>query len=171
MATLRPTRDRIPTQVFTPSKVNVSVKNYLLNGQKAVEKYQMQPADLLINTLVQHFNSNTKVTCNIHEKQDQSGKVVEQSISVKCCLNQRQQYRINLYNTTCRAEVNGRNHRAFFDELQDICKQMDNNKDYSSINQQIREECAKHQRTYSKEIIKPSIAGSQSDNQSTDLSW
>lgn len=193
MATLRPTRDRIPTQVFTPSKVNVSVKNYLLNGQKAVEKIsdatsrssdvnlQYKHGNIILefsaafylhfsNTLVQHFNSNTKVTCNIHEKQDQSGKVVEQSISVKCCLNQRQQYRINLYNTTCRAEVNGRNHRAFFDELQDICKQMDNNKDYSSINQQIREECAKHQRTYSKEIIKPSIAGSQSDNQSTDLS-
>ncbi|CAG2245676.1 EIF4G [Mytilus edulis] len=179
MASLRPTRDRIPTQVFTPSKVNVSVKSYLLNEQKAIGKIvdaTIRPTDVDLQykhgniileftaatylhfskTLLQHLEAHTDVTCSIHDKQDKSGKVVEQSIAVKCNQNLRQHYRINLYNTTCRVEVNGRNHHMFFDELQAISKQMDSIKDYSSVNKKIREECIKLQQTSAKKINKTS---------------
>ncbi|CAG2228600.1 unnamed protein product [Mytilus edulis] len=179
MASLRPTRDRIPTQVFTPSKVNVSVKSYLLNEQKAIGKIvdaTIRPTDVDLQykhgniilefsaatylhfskTLLQHLEAHTDLTCSIHDKQDKSGKVVEQSIAVKCNQNLRQHYRINLYNTTCRVEVNGRNHHMFFDELQAISKQMDSIKDYSSVNKKIREECIKLQQTSAKKINKTS---------------
>ncbi|CAC5394075.1 unnamed protein product [Mytilus coruscus] len=104
MASLIPTRDRIHTQVFTPSKVNVSVKSYLLNEQKAIGKIvnaTIRPTDVDLQykhgniileftaatylhfskTLLQHLDVHTDVICNIHDKQDKSGKVVEQSIA------------------------------------------------------------------------------------------
>ncbi|CAC5386604.1 unnamed protein product [Mytilus coruscus] len=58
--------------------------------------------------------------------------------------NHQQIYRINLYNTTCRAEINGRNHQQFFSELQTIATKMDVIKDYSVMNEAIRNECLKH---------------------------
>ncbi|CAG2208662.1 unnamed protein product [Mytilus edulis] len=167
LTALRPRRDRIPTQVYTPSKVNTSAKNYILNEQKALDKIAdttLRPTDVNVQykkgniileftaaaflhfsqTLAQHFYSHPDVTAELHDMQDGRGKIVEQSFSIKNQQNQRQIYRINLYNTTCRAEINGRNHQQFFSELQTIATKMNVIKDYSYMNETIRNECLKH---------------------------
>ncbi|CAG2211932.1 unnamed protein product [Mytilus edulis] len=110
MATLRPTRDRIlNTSIYTIKGQCVSQK-LLTEWTKAAEKIsdatsrssdvnlQYKHGNIILefsaafylhfsNTLVQHFhNSNTKVTCTFMKNKTSREKVVEQSISVKCCL-------------------------------------------------------------------------------------
>ncbi|CAC5354868.1 unnamed protein product [Mytilus coruscus] len=101
---LRSTRDRIPTQVFTPSKTNITVKNYILNEKKVVKKLidaterdidvhfeykhdnivlEFTPAAYLhfAECIQAHFSNHDTVHVKIFERKDKMGKIVETSIN------------------------------------------------------------------------------------------
>ncbi|CAG2232261.1 unnamed protein product [Mytilus edulis] len=78
------------------------------------------------------------------ERTDKTGKIIETSLSVLKKENSKfQLYRINMYNSTMRAEVNGKSHMLFIDELKTIANLMSNKSTYQQLNSKIREACLK----------------------------
>ncbi|VDI21829.1 Hypothetical predicted protein [Mytilus galloprovincialis] len=122
----------IPTQVFTPSKANVTVKNYVLNEKKVVKKLidatdrdidvhfeykhgnivlEFTPAAYLhfADCIQAHFSNHAMVDVKNFERKDKAGKIVETSLSVLKKENSKfQLYRINMYNSTMRVELNSK---------------------------------------------------------------
>ncbi|CAC5419014.1 unnamed protein product [Mytilus coruscus] len=131
--------DKIANTTLRPTDVNVQYKkrNIILEFTAAAFLH-------FSKTLAQHFYSQPNVIVESHDMQDGKEKVIEKSLLIKNQQNQRQIYRINLYNTTCRAEVNEHNYQPFFSELQSIATKMDVIKYYSVMNETIRNECPKH---------------------------
>ncbi|CAC5398599.1 unnamed protein product [Mytilus coruscus] len=164
---MRSTRDRIPTQVFTPSKTNRTVKNYILNVKKVVKKLidaterdidvhfeykhgnivlEFTPAAYLhfAECIQAHLSNHDSVDVKIFERNDKMGKIVETSMSVLQKENSKfQHYRINMYNSTMRVEVNGKSHILFIEELKTIANLMSNKSTYQQLNSKIREACLK----------------------------
>ena len=68
--------------------------------------------------------------------------IVENSYSTsEVGLNKPQLYRVNMYNSTQRVEINGKSYVMFVEELSQIGSKMSNNADYTAINSKIRKYC------------------------------
>ena len=163
---VRQTRTRIATQIYTPSKTLPVIQNYRLNVRKAAEKLidaTSRPYDCKIdikheNIIIEfsagalllfmdcfnnHFNTSPQLKLVHTNKFDESQeKLVERSISVALASKPRQQlYRINIYHTTCKIEVNGRHMYQFLDELKVIGEAMKDIPNLKQINDVIRNKC------------------------------
>ena len=102
----RPIRNRISTQIFTPSKIIPSTKGYVLNERRTAQKLleatyresdlymemkhgnlilQLTPATFLHfnEKLLHHFSNHPSLETISHDRVDKSEKLVERSISVK----------------------------------------------------------------------------------------
>ena len=90
-----------------------------------------------------HFNTSPQLKLVHTNKFDESQeKLVERSISVALASKPRQQlYRINIYHTTCKIEVNGRHMYQFLDELKVIGEAMKDIPNLKQINDVIRNKC------------------------------
>ncbi|CAC5377150.1 MLL4 [Mytilus coruscus] len=90
----------------------------------------------------QYFSSSQSLKLTVHERFDLSKKLSERSISFADINNpSKQLYRVNIFNTTCRIEVNGKQFMSFIDELSKITSQMSNDVDYKHFNTKIKEQC------------------------------
>jgi hypothetical protein len=90
-----------------------------------------------------HFNTSPQLKLVHTNKFDESQeKLVERSISVELASKPRQQlYRINIYHTTCKIEVNGRHMYQFLDELKVIGEAMKDIPNLKQMNDVIRNKC------------------------------
>jgi hypothetical protein len=163
---VRQTRACIATQIYTPSKTQPVIQNYRLNVRKAAEKLidaTSRPHDCKIdfmheNIIIEfsagalllfmdcfnnHFNTIPQLKLVHTNKFDESQeKLVERSISVALASKPRQQlYRINIYHTTCKIEVNGRHMYQFLDELKVIGEAMKDIPNLKQMNDVIRNKC------------------------------
>jgi hypothetical protein len=105
--------------------------------------------------LITHFESDARVHDTVirltENRIDSNGANSDDSISI--CpgdtlaleLGSRKQlYRINLYHTTSRVEVNGHMRERFLDELDVILTILDNNVNFHALNAQIRRRCEEY---------------------------
>jgi hypothetical protein len=90
--------------------------------------------ELLKGAIKEYFQHHDNYTIQVNDQKDQQGLCVSTSYSVRNRKNNKQQYRINLYHTTCRAEVNGHGREQFLPHLQDMAVMMDNKGNCSQLN-------------------------------------
>ena len=158
-------RIRVNTQIFTPSKVQATTKNYIINERRAAQKLidatnrendieikmkggnlimQLTPATFLHfnEKVLQYYNQHEALKAIVHERYDQSKKLVERSLSVKEKDNPRLQlYRINIFHTTQSLEINGRQVQLFLAELKQILLTLEGVKGMAKLNAIIRAKC------------------------------
>ena len=90
--------------------------------------------ELLKGAIKEYFQHHDNYTIQANDQKYQQGLCVSTSYSVRNRKNNKQQYRINLYHTTCRAEVNGHGREQFLPHLQDMAVMMDNKGNCSQLN-------------------------------------
>jgi hypothetical protein len=90
--------------------------------------------ELLKGAIKEYFHYHDNYTIQANDQKDQQGLCVSTSYSVRNRKNNKQQYRINLYHTTCRAEVNGHGREQFLLHLQDMAVMMDDKGNCSQLN-------------------------------------
>ena len=164
--TTRSTRARISTQIYTSSKTQPVYQNYVLNEKRAVQKLadstlrtdnisvhfkhgnvilELSAGAFLIfiDSLDEHFRHKTNLSVSPTTKYDKSKtKLVERSVSVALAAKPKQQlYRVNIYHTTCRIEVNGQQVSMFINELKEIGEIMKHKPNMAQLNDLIREKC------------------------------
>jgi hypothetical protein len=96
-----------------------------------------------------HFDSpSTSRQChiNVEKRTDKGGSInTDDSVSVRPGpkgTSKKQLYRVNLFHTTCRVEINGCNRQCFIDELHHILKSLlSKGIDFAEMNGHIREQC------------------------------
>lgn len=162
---LRPREELIPTQIFTPSKHTTSVKDYIINERRAAQKlkeaterandfkYEYKHGNIVLEftpaaylhfteCLYRHYAKHPTLEMIPYDRPDKSGKIVEVSISVITRGSGNNQiFRINLYNSSQRAEINGAGHLQFIDDLKVISRAMASKEQYCAVNTQIKEAC------------------------------
>ena len=147
------TRNRVKQTPYTPYKY----EGYKLNKKKALDKKVQQcnrsvdmelqykhenyvlemslaTNELLKGAIKEYFQHHDNYTIQANDQKDQQGLCVSTSYSVRNRKNNKQQYRINLYHTTCRAEVNGHGREQFLLHLQDMAVMMDDKGNCSQLN-------------------------------------
>jgi hypothetical protein len=147
------TRNKVKPTPYTPYKY----EGYKLNKKKALDKKVQQcirsvdvelqykhgnyvlemslaAYELLKGAIKEYFHHHDNYTIEANDQQDQQGLCVSTSYFVRNRKNNKQQYRINLYHTTCRAEVNGHGREQFLLHLQDMAVMMDNKGNCSQLN-------------------------------------
>lgn len=84
-------------------------ENYVLEMSLAAN-------ELLKGAIKEYFQHHDNYTTQANDQKNQQGLCVSTctSYSVRNRKNNKQQYRINLYHTTCRAEVNGHGREQFY---------------------------------------------------------
>ncbi|CAG2213071.1 unnamed protein product [Mytilus edulis] len=145
----RSNRELVPTKIYTPSNSNQTTRNYVLNEKRTLNKIKEAAnrdidiqATLKRGNLFIQFSLNQSLKLTVNERFDLSKKLSERSISFADVNNpSKQLYRVNISNTTCRIEVNGKQSMSFIDELSKIASQMSNDVDYKHLNTKIKEQC------------------------------
>ena len=88
-----------------------------------------------------HFQNHGSVDVQSFERADSTGKIVEASVSVQQKNKKTQLYRVNMYNSTLRVEVNGKSHTLFIDDLNTIAQNMSAKAEYQKLNTKIKDAC------------------------------
>ncbi|CAG2218628.1 MLL4 [Mytilus edulis] len=98
---------------------------------------------IFIDSLDNHLGSSPNLKLVHTNKVDDTGEmVVERSISVALTSRPSEQlYRINIYHTTCRLEINGRHVEQFIQELKTIEQQ---NQNLQNLNEVIKSKCQEY---------------------------
>ena len=159
-----PSKTPVQTRTYNPSKPSVLARRYNLNAERAVEKIheatarsdvtcELKGGNLILefssaaflhfnSTFDKHFQNNANFSLTPHIRTDRGGNTVERSISVSAAHEHRKQlYRVNIYQTTCRVEVNGKHLELFIQELYHIIEEMEIKNGYSRLNTLIKEQC------------------------------
>ncbi|CAC5418152.1 unnamed protein product [Mytilus coruscus] len=99
---------------------------------------------VFIDSLDNHLGSSPNLKLFYTNKVDDTGEmVVERSISVALASRPSEQlYRINMYHTTCRLEINGRHAEQFIQELKTIGEQP--NQNLQNLNEIIKCKCQEY---------------------------
>ncbi|VDI45252.1 Hypothetical predicted protein [Mytilus galloprovincialis] len=171
IALTKPARRVTPREVYTPSKSEMNMnyrlneRKALFKKVEATKRHFNVEIQLKRGTLVMTYspaayeiykqaiyeyydNSTTKSYTRTDKTSATDSKalrkaIVEESLSVKCknSGDRRQQYRINMFNTTSKMDINGRSYQAFIEhDLPQIIKtiKMDG---VDEINSKIMELC------------------------------
>ena len=162
MALRTSTRNRIKPTVFTPSKY----ETFSLNKKKALRKKIDQcnrPVDVLLEykhgnyilelslaayemmklAIEEYFENNDKYKVEGTNQKEQQGLCTRTSYSIKNRRSNKQHYRINLFHTTSRMEVNGHGLETFILHLQDMAEMMDRKGNYSQLNKLLESQIRK----------------------------
>ncbi|CAC5419281.1 unnamed protein product [Mytilus coruscus] len=160
LATRTSARNKVKPSIFTPSKY----ENFSLNKRKAMDKKLEQcnrQADILL--MYKHENYILDLSLAAYEllklamteyfanhniykiqakdkKKDKHGLCTRTSYSVINLNSNKQQYRINLFHTTSRIEVNGRGRQEFLPHLQDIAASMDRKGNCPQLNKLLEQQ-------------------------------
>ncbi|CAC5368275.1 unnamed protein product [Mytilus coruscus] len=161
LATRTSARNKVKPSIFTPSKY----ENFSLNKRKAMDKKLEQcnrQADILLMykhenyilelslaayellklAMTEYFANHNIYKIQAKDQKDKHGLCTRTSYSVINLNSNKQQYRINLFHTTSRIEVNGRGRQEFLLHLQDIAASMDRKGNCPQLNkleQQIKQ--------------------------------
>ncbi|KAH3855210.1 hypothetical protein DPMN_097774 [Dreissena polymorpha] len=168
---LRPTRDRQPPLIYTPSRrATVRRAGYQVKPEKLLQQkidsshrtqaisVEMKGGMIVFTLTAAAFGLFKKSLCRYNDghpnlvlkevenrvktKKAKSEVTVDVSLSVKNKGSPQQLYRINLYQTTSRIGVNGKNEMKFLQEdLPVICEALKHNYDLKTYNEKIASIC------------------------------
>ncbi|CAC5422643.1 unnamed protein product [Mytilus coruscus] len=159
LATRQSARNKVKPSIFTPSKY----ENFSLNKRKAMDKKLEQcnrQADILLMykhenyilelslaayellklAMTEYFANHNIYKIQAKDQKDKHGLCTRTSYSVINLNSNKQQYRINLFHTTSRIEVNGRGRQEFLPHLQDIAASMDRKGNCPQLNKLLEQQ-------------------------------
>ncbi|CAC5361921.1 unnamed protein product [Mytilus coruscus] len=159
LATRTSARNKVKPSIFTPSKY----ENFGLNKRKAMDKKLEQcnrQADILLMykhenyilelslaayellklAMTEYFANHNIYKIQAKDQKDKHGLCTRTSYSVINLNSNKQQYRINLFHTTSRIEVNGRGRQEFLSHLQDIAASMDRKGNCPQLNKLLEQQ-------------------------------
>ncbi|CAC5362722.1 unnamed protein product [Mytilus coruscus] len=159
LATRTSARNKVKPSIFTPSKY----ENFSLNKRKAMDKKLEQcnrQADILLMykhenyilelslaayellklAMTEYFANHNIYKIQAKDQKDKHGLCTRTSYSVINLNSNKQQYRINLFHTTSRIEVNGRGRQEFLPHLQDIAASMDRKGNCPQLNKLLEQQ-------------------------------
>ena len=186
-------RVRKPPTTFTPSK-NPHVKvDYELDRKKAIQKkaaaasrsYDLDIEDkrgtlvltfstaayeIFRHELVSYLERKADITVDKTPKISASNDVVEDSYSVYLKGNPQLLYRVNLFHTTSRADVNGKGYDVFIiEDLPRLRQKLENYSDLVELNSKIKQWCQNYLQAFQarNNATTSHVIASQSDTVAT----
>ena len=149
-------RNRNKPVVFTPAKY----EKFSLNKNKALDKkleachrtsdvkvdekhgnlileLSAAPYEVLKTEIEVYFEQHSTYKLAGTNQLDKEGLCTRTSYSVKNRRSNRQSYRINMFHTTSRIEINGHGMELFTTHFNDIYRSMRNKGDFKNLNKQI----------------------------------
>ena len=159
LTTRSSTRNRMKPSIFTPSKY----ETFSLNKKKAMNKkleqcnrrddiliiykhgnyileLSLAAYELLKVAMIDFFSNHSMYTVQAKDQKDKNGLCTRTSCSVIKLSDNKQQYRINLFHTTSRIEVNGNGREDFLPHLQEMAVLMDRKGNCSQINRLLEQQ-------------------------------
>ena len=174
-------RNKTKPDNFTPAKY----ESYSLNREKALNKKLdacARTADLKIEAkhindilelsaaayevfrieLEKYFEQHSTFKIIPNHQYDKEGLCLRTSYSVRNIKTSRQQYRVNMFHTTSKIEVNGQGMDKFKEHLEDIMNMMKNKGNYKQLNGELERNINKY-----KEANR--VAGGQKNTNNDDI--
>ncbi|CAC5388962.1 unnamed protein product [Mytilus coruscus] len=96
--------------------------------------------ELLKLAMTEYFANHNIYKIQAKDQKDKHGLCTRTSYSVINLNSNKQQYRINLFHTTSRIEVNGRGRQEFLPHLQDIAASMDRKRNCPQLNKLLEQQ-------------------------------
>ncbi|KAK3098005.1 hypothetical protein FSP39_015236 [Pinctada imbricata] len=169
----RPYRIRNPPTLYTPSKTGSDVPvNFKLNKTKAIQKkllatyrendvhivyksgtlvltFSAAVYELFKCAIFKYYETSDSKSCVVHTKRsvtnDADSLVIENSLSVSHKNLKGQLYRVNLFHTTCRTDVNGKHLNEFIHtDLVNVLELVYDRNNVQILNDRIRSACSEY---------------------------
>ncbi|CAG2230644.1 unnamed protein product [Mytilus edulis] len=131
-------RTKSKPQPYTPAKY----ENFSINKTRALDKKLEASAayEVLKGEIDIYFEQHSTYKLLPKHQHDNQGLCIRTSHSVRNRSNNRQLYRINLFHTTSKVEVNGQGMELFLTHIEDIKERMKSRGNYKIYNKQIEEQ-------------------------------